>query len=157
MPGGIPGTLEEERMATGDPYTAEEQALRRRLREFNTRTRNRVATLTGREVTARSDDPHEVLRELLVNWTDLERLMCRHGAFYPLIDKVRRIRNDVFNRAGTFTRSERAYVDAMRSIGMLEKAIRSAGAEEMRRRKREAETAPTGHVNPEAPGRPERC
>ena len=157
MPCGRPGTMEEELVATGNPYTAEEQALRRRLREFNTRTRNRVATLTGREVTARSDDPHEVLRELLVNWPDLERLLCRHGAFYPLIDKVRRIRNDVVHRAGTFTRSDRAYVDAMRSIGMLEKGIRSAGAEEMRRRKREAETAPTGHVNPEAPGRPERC
>ena len=138
-------------MATGNPYTAEEQALRRRLREFNTRTRNRVATLTGREETARSDDPREVLLELLENWPDLENVLRRHGAFYPLIDKVRRIRNDVFNRAGTFTRSERTYVDAMRSIGMLEKGIRSAGAEEMRRRKREAETTLTGQVNPEVP------
>ena len=156
-------------MATGDPYTDEEQALRRRLREFNTRTRNRVATLTGREETARSDDPREVLLELLENWTDLERLLCRHAAFYPLIDKVRRIRNDVVHRAGTFTRSDRAFQDAMISVGMLEKAIRSAGAEEMRRRKRESETAPTSHVNPEVPcrnpltsqpylpGRPERC
>ena len=135
-------------MATGNPYTAEEQALRRGLREFERRTRNRVATLTGQEELARSDDPHEVLRELLENWTNLERLLCRHGAFYPLIDKVRRIRNDVAHRAGTFTRSERAYVDAMRSIGMLEKAIRSAGAEEMRRRKRESETAPTTHGRP---------
>ena len=143
-------------MATGDPYTDEEQALRRRLREFNTRTRNRVATLTGREEIARSDDPREVLLELLENWTDLERLLLKHGGFYPLIDKVRRIRNDVVHRAGTFTRNERAYVDAMKSIGMLEKAIRSAGAEEMRRRKRESETAPTGHVNPEVPGRPEQ-
>ena len=153
MPGGRPGTLEEERMATGDPYTAEEQALRRRLREFNTRTRNRVATLTGREEFTKSDDPREVLLELLENWTDLERLLLKHGAFYPLIDKVRRIRNDVFNRAGTFTRSDRAFQDAMRSIGMLEKGIRSAGAEEMRRRKREAEATLTGQVNPEVPGR----
>ena len=138
-------------MATGDPYTAEEQALRRRLREFNTRTRNRVATLTGREEFTKSDDPREVLLELLENRTDLERLLCRHGAFYPLIDKVRRIRNDVVHRAGTFTRSERAFQDAMRSIGMLERTIRSAGAEEMRRRKREDEATLTGQVNPEVP------
>ena len=142
-------------MATANlcPERERAQALRRRLREFNTRTRNRVATLTGREEFTKSDDPREVLRELLENWTDLERLLLKHGAFYPLIDKVRRIRNDVVHRAGTFTRSERAYVDAMRSIGMLEKAIRSAGAEEMRRRKRESETAPTSHVNPEVPCR----
>ena len=144
-------------MATGDPYTDEEQALRRRLREFNTRTRNRVSALTGRGEFTKSDDPREVLLELLENWPDLENVLRRHGAFYPLIDKVRRIRNDVVHRAGTFTRSERAFQDAMRSIGMLERTIRSAGAEEMRRRKREAETAPTGHVNPDVPGRPERC
>ena len=132
-------------MATGNPYTAEEQALSRRLRVFNTRTRHRVATLTGREEFTKSDDPREVLLE---NWTDLERLLLKHGGFYPLIDKVRRIRNDVVHRAGTFTRSERAFQDAMRSVGMLEKAIRSAGAEEMRRRKREAETAPTTHGRP---------
>ena len=117
-------------MATGNPYTAEEQALRRRLREFNTRTRNRVATLTGREEFTKSDDPREVLLELLENWTDLERLLLKHGAFYPLIDKVRRIRNDVVHRAGTFTRSERAFQDAMRSIGMLEKG---SGVREPRR------------------------
>ena len=93
-------------MATGNPYTDEEHALRRRLREFTSRTRNRVATLTGREEFTKSDDPHEVLQELLKNWPDLENVLRRHGAFYPLIDKVRRIRNDVFHRAGTFTRSE---------------------------------------------------
>ena len=65
--------------------------------------------------------------------------MCRHGAFCPLIDKVRRTRNDVLFDGGTFTRSEKAHIDAMRSIGMLEIGIRSAGAEEGRRRKREAE------------------
>ena len=70
-------------MATGNPYTDEEQALRRRLRVFNTRTRHRVATLTGREEIARSDDPREVLLELLENWTDLERLLLKHGGFLP--------------------------------------------------------------------------
>ena len=73
------------------------------------------------------------------NWAGLERLLVRHGAFYPLIDKVRRIRNSVEHRSGRFTRSEKVYMGAMISIGVLEMAIRSAGAKEGRRRKREAE------------------
>ena len=84
-------------------------------------------------------DPDHILRELMDNWPDLESLLVRHGAFYPLIDKVRRIRNDVAHGNGAFTKSEKVHVDAMRSIGMPEMAIRSAGAEEERRRKREAE------------------
>ncbi len=129
-------------MPTYAPNTKEEyrEELRHRLREFNRRTRQRVLILTGREEIARSDDPGEILREILNNWPDLERLMCRHGAFYPLIDKIRLIRNDVFFDGGTFTRSEKAFRDAMRSMAMAEKGIRSAGAEESRRRKREAET-----------------
>ena len=130
-------------MPTDAPNTKEKyrQELRRRLRQFNRRTRQRVSILTGGEEIAKSDDPDEILRELLNNWQDLERLLCRHGAFYPLIDKIRRIRNDVLFDGGTFTRSEKAHIDALRSIGMLEIGLRSAGAEEGRRRKREAETA----------------
>ena len=130
-------------MATTDMNAREEyrQDLRRRLRQFNRRTRHRVTELTGGQEIARTDDPDEILRELLDNWADLELLLCRHGVFYPLIDKVRRIRNDVLFDGGTFSRSKKAYIDALRSIGMLEIGIRSAGAEEGRRRKREAEAA----------------
>ena len=130
-------------MVTTETNTREEyrQELHRRLREFNRRTRRHAVVLTGGQEIARSDDPDEILRELLNNWPDLERRLCRHGAFYPLIDKVRRIRNDVFFGHGAFSRSKKAYIDAMRSIGMLEMGIRSAGAEEGRRRKREAEAA----------------
>ena len=71
-----------------------------------------------------------ILRELLDNWPDLERLLVKHGAFYPMIDKVRRIRNDIVFHTGRLTRSERAFRDAMRTIGMAEMGIRSAGAEE---------------------------
>ena len=116
------------------------QELRRRLRKFNRRTRRRVAELTGRQEVAQTDDPMEILREILDNWPDLEHLLCRHGAFYPLIEKVRRIRNDVNHGNGTFSRSEKVFRSAMRSIGMLEMGIRSAGAEEGRRRKREEES-----------------
>ena len=121
-------------------YAENEQALRRRLRQFNQRTRHRGSVLTGREEIARSEDPHQIVQELMSNWTDKERLLVRHGAFFPLMDKVRRIRNDLSRRTGTFTRSERAFQGALKSIGMPERAIRSAGAEESRRRrKREAE------------------
>lgn len=116
-------------------------AIRRRLREFNRRTRQRAMILTGRQEIARSGDPQEILRELLDNWPGLESLLVRHGAFYPLIDKARRIRNDVTHGTGTFTRSEKSYVNAMISIGMLETAVRSAGAEEGRRRKWETESS----------------
>ena len=128
-------------MTTDAPNTKEKyrQELRRRLRQFTRRTRQRVSVLTGREEIARSDDPGEILRELLNNWPDLELLMCQHGAFCPLIDKVRGIRNDVLFDGGTFSRSKKAYIDAMRSIGMLEIGVRNAGAEEGRRRMREAE------------------
>ena len=137
-------------MATNEPNAEKEEGLRRRLREFNRRTRQRAAVLTGRQEIARSDDPLEILQQLLDNWTDQERLLVKHGAFYPLIDKVRRIRNSVVQHTGTFTRSERAYVDAKRSIGMLEIAVRSAGAEEIRRKKRETESAPACDVSPAA-------
>lgn len=130
-------------MTTDAPNTKEKyrQELRRRLRQFTRRTRQRVSVLTGREEIPRSDDPGEILRELLNNWPNLELLMCRHGASCPLIDKVRGIRNDVLFDGGTFSRSDKAFQDAMRSIGMLEKGIRNAGAEEGRRRKRKAEAA----------------
>lgn len=132
-------------MATDTPNTKEEyrEELRRRLRQFNRRTCRRAAELTAREEIAQSDDPDEILRDLLNNWQDLERLLCRHGAFYSLVDKVRRIRNDVLFGGDTFTRSEKAHIDALRSIGMLEIGIRSAGAEEGRRKKRETEAGMT--------------
>ena len=132
-------------------YAENEQALRRRLRQFNQRTRHRASVLTGREEIARSEDPHQIVQELISNWTDKERLLVRHGAFFPLIDKVRRIRNDLSRRTGTFTRSERVFQDALRSIGMMEMAVRSSGAEEGRRRKREAESALACQVSSEAP------
>ena len=69
-----------------------------------------------------------------------ERLLVRHEALYPLIDKVRRFRNSVEHHEGTFTRSKKVHAQVMRSIGMLEMSIRSAGAEEGRRKKREAES-----------------
>ena len=138
-------------MSPHGPHAEKEQALRRRLRQFNTRTRRRAAVLIDREELAGSVDPDHVIRELMDNWTDLERLLCRHGAFYPLIDKVRRIRNSVEHRSGRFTKSEKVYTGAMISIGMLEMAIRSAGAEEGRRRKREEEGEPGCQVSPAAP------
>ena len=127
-------------MSSHGPSAEKEQALRHRLRQFNTRTRRWVAVLTGREELAGSVDPEHILRELMDNWPYLERLLVRHGAFYPLIDKGRRIRNKVERHDGTFTKSRKVHVDAMRSIGMLEMAVRSAGAEESRRKKREAES-----------------
>ena len=78
--------------------------------------------------------PRKILWELMNNWTDLESLLVRHGDIYPLIDKVRRIRNDVTHGTGTFTRSRKSYVNAMISISLLGMAIRSARAEEDRRR-----------------------
>lgn len=138
-------------MSSHGLYAEREQALRRRLRQFNQRTRRRAAVLIDREELAGSVDPDHVIRELMDNWPGLERLLVRHGAFYPLIDKVRRIRNSVEHRSGRFTRSEKVYVNAMISIGMLEMAIRSAGAEESRRRKREAESAPAGQECLQAP------
>lgn len=90
-------------MATNEPNAEKEEALRRRLREFNRRTRQRAAVLTGRQEIARSDDPLEILQQPLNNWTDQERLLVKHGAFYPLIDKVRRIRNSVVQHTGAFT------------------------------------------------------
>ena len=107
--------------------------------EIHRRTRRRAAVLTGREEMAGAMDPDHVIRELMDNWPDLEHLLVKHGAFYPLIDKVRRIRNDVAHGNGAFTRSRKVHTDAMRSIGMLEMAVRSAGTEEGRRRRREAE------------------
>ena len=121
------------------PYAEREQELRRRLRKFNGRTRRRAAVLTGREELAKSVAPDHILWELMDNWEGLEHLLVRHGAFYPLIDKVRRIRKDVAHGNGTFTRSGKVHTDAMRSIGMLEMAVRSAGAVEGRRRRRETE------------------
>ena len=64
------------------------KALRRRLREFNKRTRRRLIYLTGWWETAQTGDPQEILQALLDNRPDLEHLLLRHGAFYPLIDKV---------------------------------------------------------------------
>lgn len=113
-------------MLPHDPNAEKEQELRRRLRQFNQRTRRRVAALTGREEMAGSVDPGHVIRCLMDNWTEKERLLVKHGAFYPLIDKVRRIRNSVERHDGTFTKSRKVHTDAMRSIGMLEMAIRSA-------------------------------
>lgn len=131
-------------MSPHGPCAKGEQELRRRLRQFNTRTRRRAAVLTGREEMAGSVDPDHIIRELMDNWAYLERILIRHGAFYPLIDKVRRIRNSVEHHDGRFTRNRKAHVDAMRSVGMLEMAVRSAGAEEGRSRKREAEPG-SGH------------
>ena len=138
-------------MPPDDLHAEREQALRRRLQKFNGRTRRRSAILVDREELAGSVDPDHVIRELMDNWTNLERLLCRHGAFYPLIDKVRRIRNSVEHRSGRFTKSEKVYVKAMISIAMLEMAIRSAGAEESRRRKREAESTLAGQELLQAP------
>ena len=80
------GTTRFERGA--EPGRLNRPQLRRWLWEFNTGTRNRVATLTGPEEFARPADLHGVLREFLETWPNLERLLCRHGAFYPLINKV---------------------------------------------------------------------
>ena len=140
-----PGTLREEWMSPDNLHAEREQELRRRLREFSGRTRRRAAVLTGRQELAKSVDPDHIIRELMDNWTDNERLLVRHGAFYPLIDKVRRIRNSVERHGGRFTRSERVHTGATRSIGMLDLSIRSAGAEEDQRRKREAEAASPAH------------
>ena len=141
-------------MSSRDLYAEIEQELRRRLRKFTGRTRRRAAVLTGREELAKSVDPDHILRELMDNWPHLEHLLVRHGAFYPLIDKVRRIRNDVAHGNGVFTRSRKVHTDAMRSIGMLEMAIRSAGAEEKRRRKRETEPGPGCCDTAATPGQP---
>ena len=126
-------------MPPDDQHAEREEALRRRLRQFNTRTRRWAAVLTDREELAGSVDPDHVIRELMDNWPGLERLLVRHGAFYPLIDKIRRIRNSVEHHSDTFTRSEKVHRRAMISIVILERAVRSAGAEEGRRRKREEE------------------
>ena len=139
-------------MSPHGPHAEKEQALLRRLREFNRRTRRLAAVLIDREELAGSVAPDHVIRELMDNWPTMERLLTRHGAFYPLIDKVRRTRNSVEHRNGRFTKSEKIYRSAMRSIAMLEKAVRTAGAEEGRRRKREAEGEPECQAGPEAPG-----
>ena len=70
-------------------------------------------------------------------------MLVRHGAFFPMIDKVRRIRNSVEHRSGRSIRSiriEKVHAQATRSIGMVEMAVRTAGAEESWRRQREAES-----------------
>lgn len=116
----------------------------------------RAAVLIGIEELAGSVDPDHVIRELMDNWPGLERLLIRHGAFYPLIDKVRRIRNSVEHHSDTFTKTEKVYRRAMVSIGMLERAVRSSGAEEGRRRRREAESALAGQQRPQAPSTSQR-
>ena len=65
------------------PHAEREQALCRRLPKFNTRTRQQAVVLTGREELAGWVDTDHVVRELMNNWTDLERLLCTHGAFLP--------------------------------------------------------------------------
>ena len=138
LPGSISKTWEEEWVSPDGPNAEREyrHALRRRLLEFTRRTRHRVVALTGQQEIARSDDPLEVLQALLDNWPRLEPFWVKHGAFYPLIDKVRKITNDVTCGTGAFTRSEQAYVNAGRSTGILETTIRRAGAEEVKRGKR---------------------
>ena len=54
-------------MAPHGPYAKREQELRRRLRQFNTRTCRRAAVLTGREEMAGSVDPDHIIRELMDN------------------------------------------------------------------------------------------
>jgi len=133
-------------MPPDELHAEREQALRRRLQKFNGRTRRRAAVLVDWEELAGSVDPGHVIRELMDNWPGLERLLIRHGAFYPLIDKVRRIRNSAEHRSARFTRTERVYTGAMKSIGMLEMAVRSRGGPEG-----EAEGEPGCQAGTEAP------
>ena len=104
-------------MSSQNLYAGREQELRRRLQKFTGRTRRRAAVLTGRDKVAGAMDPEHILRELMDNWPGFEHLLVRHGAFYPLIDKVRRIRNKVEHNDGIFSRSGKVHTDAMRSIG----------------------------------------
>ena len=113
------------------------------LGKFSKRINLRVADLTGWPEIAESDDPQELIKEVLDNWPDhLEHLLPRYGVTFRLVDKVRRIRNDVRHDNGGFTRSEPVFRDAMRSVGLLEKRIRTAASQEGRRRQAVIVAAP---------------
>ena len=123
------------------------QRLQGRLGKFTKRTRRRVADLTGWQEVGETDDPQEVIKAVLDNWPgNLEHVLPGHGVNFPLIDKVRRIRNDICHGNGTFTRNGRVCRDAMWTIGKVEAGIRRAGAARGPQKERETDLAqaPTG-------------
>lgn len=103
-------------------------SLTQRLDIFTEQTREDVAKLTGMGNIRNTNDPSALIRSILDNWDgDLEHTLPRHGVTFPLVDKVRRIRNDVIHRNGQYTSDHQNYVDAMNTIDTLQNRINSAG------------------------------